>query len=163
MKATAITSHTLVGIQKSDFPLKRGNCFSMRTQDNDEYRIVNFSVENLEWLMERGLTFPIEIDPLDAIHHAAVIIDPRIPDEFFDMTFCEVCCPKELLPQPQKLRIARQVKQGFRIEEQGGKFGWIRYDHTKRPLKRHFTGEPEPPMPQFKCEPISFQDVRRKP
>ena len=50
--ATGMGFRTLVGIcagssSEDDFPLKRGNCFSVYTADGSEYNIVNFRAENL--------------------------------------------------------------------------------------------------------------------
>lgn len=59
MKATHITSRTMIGVNMEKFPVKRGNCFSVKTEEGHEYRIVNFSVENLEELNHRGVKFPI--------------------------------------------------------------------------------------------------------
>ena len=48
-----VTSTTLVGYSKGKYPLKHGNCFSMKADDGHEYRIVNFVHENLEEAIRR--------------------------------------------------------------------------------------------------------------
>lgn len=113
MKAVGVTGYTLVGVSGSA-PHKRGNCFSVAADDGAEYKIVNFVYENLEALQEAGLTWPIGIRALSA--RIAVIHDHRIPDDWYQTQFCEVCCPKALLPLPQTLRHEREIMQGVREE-----------------------------------------------
>jgi len=106
--ATTVTSVTLVGFI-GEFPMKRGNCFSVRTNDNEDYRIVNFNHENLEELIRLEiLKFPIQIS-LISKHHA-VIADGRIPNEWYSARFCETCTPKDLLPLPQQLTTINNIR-----------------------------------------------------
>ena len=108
-RATSITSQTLVGYIIGDYPQKNGNCFSVRTKDK-EYRIVNFNVENLEYLLEnKKITFPIIILPITDRH--AYIHDERIEDDWYSNHICEVCCPSNLLPLPQRLRKQRAIRR----------------------------------------------------
>ena len=116
LKATAVTSHTLVGVW-GDPPLSHGNCFSMTAEDGNEYDIVNFVYENLEALQAAGLTWPVDIRVLAG--RIAVVHDRRIPHDWYQVRFCEVCCPKALLPLPQTLRHEREVMQGVREEHNG--------------------------------------------
>jgi hypothetical protein len=44
-KAKNITSVTLVGFIKNEFPMSRGNCFGVRTEEGEEYKIINFNYE----------------------------------------------------------------------------------------------------------------------
>jgi len=91
--------------------LKHGNCFGVNASDGNHYRIVNFYAENLEHLVDEGLiSYPIEMLPLDP--GVAGIHDHRIPDDYYRPEFCEVCCPFNLLPHPQRLRRDRGVRAG---------------------------------------------------
>jgi hypothetical protein len=116
LKATAVTSHTLVGVLGKP-PHDSGNCFSVTADDGSEYRIVNFVYENLKALQAAGLTWPVDIRVLAG--RTAVFHDRRIPHNWYQSRFCEVCCPKALLPLPQLLRHEREVMQGVREEHNG--------------------------------------------
>lgn len=107
------TSQTLVGVH-GKFPYEHGNCFSVAASDGQQYRIVNFVVENLEGLQQYGIKAPWKIRPIGS--GCAVIVDSRIPDVCFTNRFCESCTPKELLPYPQRLRIERAIDNGSRVE-----------------------------------------------
>jgi len=95
LKALRWTSTTLVGVLSKKFPLSSGNCFSVRGDDDKEYRIVNFCLENLEYLEKKGINFPFGIRAIG--DRTAVMHDARIPHDFYQTRFCEVCCPRELL------------------------------------------------------------------
>ena len=110
--AVEVTESTLLG---------GNNCFSVVTDQGKHYRIVNFyldsgfiqhpgSKKGLETLLKEGLTWPIKIAVLS--ERIACINDPRIPDSEYRDEFCEVCCPQELLPMPQRLRKARRIASG---------------------------------------------------
>jgi hypothetical protein len=116
LMATAIEEHTLVGVYGTP-PHARGNCFGVRGDDGKHYKVVNFVYENLEALLAAGLTFPIQIRALSDRH--AVVHDKRIPHGWYPSHFCEVCCPRVLLPLPQALRQEREVMQGVREERNG--------------------------------------------
>ena len=116
LKATAVTSHILVGVFGKP-PHTIGNCFSVTADDGKEYRIVNFVYENLEALQENGLIWPVDIRVLSG--RTAVVHDRRIPHDWYQSWFCEVCCPKALLPLPQTLCHEREVMQGVREERDG--------------------------------------------
>ena len=116
LKATAVIGYTLIGVWGKP-PHDRGNCFSVRADDGNEYKIVNFVHENLEALIAAGLTWPTGIRVLEG--RTAVIHDRRIPHNWYQSRFCEVCCPRSLLPLPQTLRHEREVMQGVREERDG--------------------------------------------
>lgn len=114
--AVEITSVTLVGVHGS-LPYKFGNCFSVTT-GKKEYRIVNFIYENIEYLLKHGVNWPVEILTLN--DKVAVIHDKRISDEWYSTEFCTVCCPQNLLPNTQQLKLNRHTKQGLREEFTNG-------------------------------------------
>lgn len=116
LKAIEVTRYTLLGVS-GKFPFDGGNCFSVIADDGNEYRIINFVYENLEHLLAAGLTWPIGIRALT--ESVAVFHDSRIPDDCYPSRFCDVCCPKALLPLPQTLRHERNVMQGIREEHDG--------------------------------------------
>lgn len=106
--ATSITSTTLVGTMGKKFPLANGNCFSVECDDKTEYRIVNFVLENLEQLIKiKQLQWPVLILPIS--ERQAVIVDERIPEDWFSNDYCEVCCPFNLLPHNQQMRYVRKL------------------------------------------------------
>ena len=117
---------TLVGGGKKERPDSSGNCFSVHVNEVtredfiagkvDEYRIVNFNVENLNALLKLGLKWPIQCKFLGG--RTAIIHDPRIGERWYDKRFCEVCCPKEFLPVPQLQSQEREVMRGFRKEHE---------------------------------------------
>lgn len=127
----------MIGV-RGEPPHKRGNCFSVRTLNGvnlttseltkQQYRIVNFNLENLEALLSKGLTWPIRIfikSPTVAIIH-----DTRIPDNWYQEQYCSTCCPLELLPEPQRLINHLQIERGEQIPHRNGSTS---YDYTKRP------------------------------
>lgn len=118
--AVAITSVTLVGYHIKEYPAENGNCFSMRCDDNTEYRIVNFNAENMKELLKHGLTYPIEILPMS--EHIAVIDDGRIGERWYSKKYCTVCCPYNLLPIPQQFKKKREEKFGIVTVIKGDKF-----------------------------------------
>lgn len=111
--ATAVTECTCIGGMGS-YPYLRGNCFSVETDDGKNYRIVNFVLENLEHLLNNGLTWPVKIRVLAG--RTAVVCDGRIAERAYQTDFCEICCPAELLPTPQRLRHLRDIERGLREE-----------------------------------------------
>ena len=115
---TRVTMHTLVGVGGNSYPLQHGNCFSLATTEAKDFRIVNFVLENFEELRRRGLNGPVRI--LEIGEHTAVINDERIPDYWYNEAFCEVCCPRDLLPLPQLLQHKRDIYRGRREEFDGG-------------------------------------------
>jgi len=106
MKATRIIRYTLVAFN---------NCFSVLGEDGKEYKVVNFYHETMEKL---PIEWPVEIKVLEG--HVAVIHDARVPDKHYNTRFCEVCCPKHLLPTPQLLGHERQIARGQRVEHENG-------------------------------------------
>jgi hypothetical protein len=108
--AECVTCVTLVGYPGIP-PLKRGNCFAVRTKEGARYHIVNFCHENWAAMLERNLiTLPIKVLPLN--ENIAVVCDERIPDNWYSKKFCEVCCPEIFLPLDQRLRIWRWKATG---------------------------------------------------
>ena len=114
--ATRITKVTLVGYF-GEFPMERGNCFSVSVNDERDYRIINFNYENLEKLIEDSVvSFPLKISKLS--EGIAIIADERIPDEWYSKRFCETCTPSDLLPVPQKLKHFLDIERGIRVEKE---------------------------------------------
>ena len=114
--ATDITTVTLVGYF-GEFPMERGNCFSVSVDDERDYRIINFNYENLEKLIEDSVvSFPLKISKLS--EGIAIIADERIPDEWYSKRFCETCTPSDLLPVPQKLKHFLDIERGVREEKE---------------------------------------------
>jgi len=112
--ATRITKVTLVGYF-GEFPMERGNCFSVSVEDERDYRIINFNYENLKKLIEDSVvSFPLKISKLS--EGIAIIADERIPDEWYSKRFCETCTPSDLLPVPQKLKHFLDIERGIRKE-----------------------------------------------
>lgn len=112
---TEITWTTLIGVIGNEFPISRGNCFSLKCNGGKEYRIVNFYLENLEELIRRGLTFPIRLKKL--VGKKALLDDERISNKWYNDTYCTVCCPDEYLLDTQKMEIDRQIRIGIREEK----------------------------------------------
>jgi len=125
-----ITTVTLIGVDTSKYPVNGGNCFSVTGTDNKNYRIVNFSYENMQEVIERGLKLPVKILPLS--EKVAIVIDERIPDRWFDTRYCEVCCPEYLLPHQQVMAHRRQEARGERTIRNTGEFQIISIDPTKK-------------------------------
>ena len=130
-KAMGTTSQTLVGYSKGKFPQKSGNCFSVRTDQGNEYRIVNFNVENWDEMIRMGLELPIVIGVLD--EGTAIIQDDRIPDEWYDDQYCSVCCAEKHWPINQKLAKERQVSRG-EVEIRGYVITNMKLRHESFPL-----------------------------
>jgi hypothetical protein len=115
--ATSVTTVTLVGFIKNGFPMKRGNCFSMRTDNDEHYKIVNFNYENFEELLERNvIEFPVTIGVIKG--NTAVMLDNRIPDEWYSDKFCTTCTPMDLLPLPQRIKQLLDIDRGVREERE---------------------------------------------
>lgn len=125
MKALEITEHTLVGAS-GPRPSHMGNCFSVKCDDGKYYRILNFNLENLEALLEKGLTWPIECEALSG--RSAVFMDGRIGERWYDDRYCEVCTPDSLLPITQKQRHKREIARGARVEGNG----YVSYHFDKK-------------------------------
>lgn len=117
LKAIEITEQTLIGVYGKP-PHDRGNCFSVRTECGQHFKIVNFVHENLvEQTSSMGLDWPVQIGVLS--DRIAVIHDHRIPNDWYPDRFCEACCPKDLLTITQRLRIERDIASGRRVERDG--------------------------------------------
>lgn len=113
--AKEITWVTCVGVITDSYPVPHGNCFSVIGSDGKHYKIVNFAHENIVEAVRRGVEFPIRIKSLS--DRIAIVHDERIPDDWYDYGFCEVCCPKDLLPVTQLVRHERQIARGERMEQ----------------------------------------------
>lgn len=135
IRVDGVSNCTLVGFSKNGFPLKRGNCFSvyrgqLEPLDIDkpyyEYRVLNFNYENLEHLLEtKVVSWPIGVVVYEK--RFALIHDTRIPNEYYQKHFCEVCCPEDLLPMPQRLALDRMILRGEReIFKSENGFTWER-------------------------------------
>ena len=122
VQVDGVGSTTLVGVNTDNYPLKRGNCFSVFREEivgghgkisYKEYRVLNFNYENLEHLLESNIIqWPIDIFIYE--RDFALIHDIRIPEEYYQKHFCEVCCPEDLLPMPQRLALDRKTLRGER-------------------------------------------------
>ena len=120
-QADRITSYTLVGtfgVRPSD----SGNCFSVKSTDGRNFRIVNFNLENLEVLQEKGLKFPIQCKAIG--NGIGIVHDGRIGERWYCGRFCEICCPKPLLPITQIQCHERAVMRGERVEGDG----WVQWN-----------------------------------
>lgn len=94
-------------------PTPRGNCFSVNFDDGSYAKIVNFGVENLRKLIDKGLTQPVRCKKVGDV---AIIHDHRIGHRWYNDTYCELCCPKDLLPTPQVREQERDMAMGRRKE-----------------------------------------------
>lgn len=84
MRAVRMGSSTLGGYIKTEFPQKRGNAFTVFTeeQENKERTILNMYEENFSELVRREvIRFPVEIVPVGV--DRATLVDPRIPAEWY--------------------------------------------------------------------------------
>lgn len=115
LMAKNITTVTLVGYI-GEFPRERGNCFSVSVEGEErDIRIVNFNYENLKKLLDDGIVeFPIKISKISS--GTGVIIDGRIPDDWYSKGFCETCTPRDLLPLPQRIKHLLDIQRGRRVE-----------------------------------------------
>lgn len=132
-----VTTRTLVGAYSEKYPYKHGNCFSMKCDNGHSYRIVNFVYENLTEAIKRGVELPVRVLPLN--DSVAVICDARIPENWYQPTFCRVCCPESLLPLPQRLIIQQELDCGARVNREcdrsdgGGTYIITERDSSKLP------------------------------
>lgn len=114
MKALGITRSTCVGMPDRNEPENHGNCFGVKADNGASYNIANFNLENLEALLRKGLTWPIEIKALG--DRNALIHDPRIGERWYQNEYCEICTPRKLLPAPQLDRREREILRGAIVE-----------------------------------------------
>ena len=134
LQATGIGSHTLVGFDDSKgYPLTQGNCFSVCTVEDRLCRIVNFSHENFIEAVARGVKLPISIGIIGKNNGTgegyAIVHDKRISVDWYQQRWCEICCPEDLLPLPQRLAHALEIEQGVRIQGDG----FIKINYAKKP------------------------------
>lgn len=120
--AVCITSETMVGVDTRYIPVRRGNCFSIsseqsNTQKHDyskDYRVLNFFAENLrELIKQKKIDWPVKVLVNDT-YRVALINDERIEDNWYQKHFCETCTPECFFPLPQLLRHKRQEARGER-------------------------------------------------
>ena len=138
--AIRVNGQTLVG-SSGAFPRKFGNCFGVESEDGKDYKILNFKVENLEELIRCGeLSWPIQCEALS--ERSAVINDGRIPDDWYQDHFCEVCTPRSLLPLPQRLKQLRDIQRGNRVEHDNGLVEFKIKPVPARSLKTNWKIEP---------------------
>jgi len=117
----SIVSHTLVGYNPSTpFPRKSGNCFTMAADDGNNYRILNFSFENIKYALDTGkIEYPIQLAVLPAASKCALVHDVRIPDKWYDDNLCPVCTPRQFMPLTYHAQQAREVMSGAASESDG--------------------------------------------
>ena len=109
-KFSRVGSVTLLGVDTSAYPVKRGNCFSVQI-DDAEYKVINFNHENLMFLIQLGLKLPVEI-LVDDETKRAFIHDTRIKDKWYDKDVCEICSPMKFWSAAQLLRRQRDIDAG---------------------------------------------------
>lgn len=144
INADTITSRTLLGIDCSEFPIERGNCFSVKS-GNEEYRIVNFNYENLLFLISSNkVWFPIKILPLSK--NVAVICDGRFPKDFYQTRFCETCTPEDLLPVAQRINQLMDMEKGIRTEKMTDMGKIIGYNVESKIIKTDWMTEEGKPI-----------------
>lgn len=137
-KIVDIKGQTLIGVLKDKYPISRGNCFTAVCDKGKFHKIVNFNIENYEYIYSY-LNDHLKIRELlsGSEHSISIIHDSRVPDEWYDDRFCEVCCPERLLPLPQRLAHERGVENGSRVEKDvnmnGIKFTAIQTNYSKYP------------------------------
>lgn len=110
-----IGMQTLLGVNKSKYPVRHGNCFSMSADNGKSYRIVNFYVENLEEGIKRGkIELPVRLYILGDAEksHTAIIYDTRIPTSWYRDDFCSTCTPVMFLPFPQRVERELKIESG---------------------------------------------------
>lgn len=122
----SIEWQTCIG-SSGPYPRDRGNCFSL-----SGFKIVNFKLENLKELINLGLKLPVKLKILSEAtprkEGIAVIHDERIHPSWFRNNFCEICCPFEFLPLPQKLAKERAERNGSQTSFGEGLYLGIKYD-----------------------------------
>ena len=102
-------------IDHDRFPLKGGNCFSLIDPNGKYHSVVNFKAENLEeWVRRTGQT-DIDVECIPKSDKIWMIVDKRIPQDWYSDRFCEVCTPYRMLPYEQrKDMFARSKVNQFR-------------------------------------------------
>jgi len=114
---------TLLGVRPRTFPSDDGNCFSVCVSGakHKEYKVCNFGYENIQHLFTKGLKWPVKVTIIG--EWTAIINDERIPETYYRDTYCEICCPEDLLPEPQRAHLDREVRRGRRIKLPNG---WVK-------------------------------------
>ncbi len=127
--ATKLTGMTLVWYGEGKYPMPRGNCFSVATEEGETLRIVNFGAENWQEMLKREkIELPIKVKKIYG--KTAIVFDERIPPEWYDDHWCEVCCVDEHLPISQKIQMELSLARG-QTEKLGG--GCVRHHGDKAP------------------------------
>jgi len=117
MRAYSIGMCTLLGVIETKYPMKHGNCFDLENKDKSQsIKIVNFKLENLNYLLRNNIvSYPLEVKKLSKRY--GILVDKRIPKDFFDESYCEICCPRHLLLEHQQKRIQAELDSGKRTEK----------------------------------------------
>ncbi len=130
--AAQVTMMTLLGTN---------NYFSVAVKPENEgdepkqLRIVNFHLEPLEELVKaRAVWWPIQV--MEIAPGVGIVHDPRIPREKYEARYCTVCCPKHLLPGPQRAGQLRNIQAGFRREGKPSESGFAVTSLNLRSLPR---------------------------
>lgn len=130
INATAIGIQTLAGYCSKKFPIvDGGNCFSLKTEKG-YIKIVNFGVENLQHLLkEKIVEWPVTV--LLISDKLGVILDKRVPKEYYWTEFCSICCPFEYLPTTQKIESWDRQLKGIETVIDCGEYQMVRIDYSK--------------------------------
>ena len=87
LKATSLGFASCVGViaDEKDFPLNKGNYFSLTAEDGKGYEIANFWYEDFDYLIRNKIIeFPVNIKVLEK--KWAIISDNRVPFKFYSET-----------------------------------------------------------------------------
>ena len=52
------------------------------------------------------------------VERTAVILDSRIPNDWYSDTFCSTCTPMDLIPLPQRIKQLLDIDRGLREERE---------------------------------------------
>ena len=92
------------------FPIKGGNCFCLIDPNGKYHSVVNFKAENLEeWMLRTGQT-DIDVECILKSDKIWMIVDKRIPQDWYSDRFCEVCTPYRMLPYEQRKEMFSRTK-----------------------------------------------------
>jgi hypothetical protein len=126
IQADRIGGQTLVGVWGKEFPLPHGNCFDVVVNEEKGYKIVNMVLENLQHLIDQQIiAWPIDI--LAISEHQAIMIDKRIPKEYYAKRICSICCPFALLPITQQVEAWHDQLTGKCVVHDEGEFTYVSY------------------------------------
>jgi len=141
LNAIEMGSQTCVGYIPKDFPLPRGNCFSLGVKSGKKltfYKVLNFNAENISELFKnKKIEWPIRI--LDVGDGCCFIHDVRIPGNWYQEHICRTCAPYRLQSVPEQLRRWRDLESGDRVEKNGMVI--IKIKAERRSLKCKWSAE----------------------